>query len=218
MSRILFAWELGMNYGHLARQVPISERLRAGGHEVFFAVRDVRVAAEILGRQGVRFVQAPLSHPGRRMQASLVNYSGLLSAIGYGDAHTLSGMVRAWLNLLELVQPDMVEADHAPTALLACRIAGLPALPVGNGFEIPPARSPLPSIRPWESVPPERLHQVDRRVRLVINQLLKEFQAAPLAHITELFESHGKVLATFAELDHYGVREGESYAGPSCQR
>lgn len=39
MSRILFAWELGENYGHLMRLAPVADKLRAAGHQLLFAVR-----------------------------------------------------------------------------------------------------------------------------------------------------------------------------------
>jgi len=38
--------------------------------------------------------------------------------------------------------------------------------------------------------------------------------ARTLLRIPELFQGTGKILSTFAELDHYGIRDGEIYAGP----
>jgi hypothetical protein len=49
MSRIFVSWELGANFGHLTRLMPITEQLRQLGHELFFAVRDTEIAAALLG-------------------------------------------------------------------------------------------------------------------------------------------------------------------------
>lgn len=51
-KRILFAWELGANLGHLARDIPVAEQLRKLGHDVTFAARDLRVAQEMLAPRG----------------------------------------------------------------------------------------------------------------------------------------------------------------------
>jgi UDP:flavonoid glycosyltransferase YjiC (YdhE family) len=48
LSRILIVWQLGANYGHLGWDLHIAEHLRHRGHEVSFAVRDLRLAAEQL--------------------------------------------------------------------------------------------------------------------------------------------------------------------------
>lgn len=69
VARVLIAWELGSNHGHLATCLRVAAAL-SPRHEVVFAVRDVRAAAELLApnRQHARasdprnawpFVQAP---------------------------------------------------------------------------------------------------------------------------------------------------------------
>ena len=70
MARILFAWELGGDYGHLARLLPVAQALKAGGHEVVFAVRDLLGAEAILAPHQIRsntiaptFIETPLTAP-----------------------------------------------------------------------------------------------------------------------------------------------------------
>lgn len=213
MSRILFAWELGAGYGHLARQVPIAQRLRARGHEVLFAIRDLRSAA-LLARQGFRFVQAPLCVPDRRPERPPASYAEMLGLFGFAEPIVLTSLVQGWMTLFDLVRPDALEIDHAPSALLACRLAGIPAVPVGNGFEIPPRGSPLPSIRPWEPIDEARLCRTEQTVLATITAVAQRFSSSPLTHVAALFDMPQRLLATFAELDHYGVRAGEHYAGP----
>lgn len=214
MSRILFAWELGANYGHLTRQLPIAEKLRKQGHAVFFAVRDTTIAAGLLEPLGFAYTQAPFDTAKRRPAQPPANYAEILLASGYADPPTLCGMVRSWLSLMRLLRADCAVIDHAPTALFAAYLAELPAAVIGTGFEIPPDRSPLPSIRPWDNIGLDQLQQAEEKVLVRLNSLSASFGRPKLHRIGELFRYASTLLASFAELDHYGVREGQNYAGP----
>ena len=213
MSRILFAWELGANYGHLTRMAPIAERLRSAGHQVFFAVRDVASAAEILGPKGFAFAQAPVPSARPRPKSGPGNNAEMLALEGYADRVTLWGMARGWISLAQLFRTDLVVADHAPGALLAARILGLPRAQIGSGFEIPPSGSPLPAIRPWEDISEERLRRSEQGVTDVVNAVIRSFRGKELENIAGLFDSDARVLSTFAELDPFGPRAGERYVG-----
>ncbi|MBD9359928.1 glycosyltransferase [Methylomonas fluvii] len=218
MSRIFFAWELGANYGHLTRQLPIALRMRAKGHQVFFVVRDTTVAANLLGPHGLAFTQAPLDTSDKRLVRPPANYAEMLLASGYSEHAALWGMVRSWLSLMKMFNADIIVADHAPTALFAARLAGLPSTIVGSGFEIPPNCSPLPSIRPWETIDDNRLCRSEECVLERLNAIATALGERTLSQISELFEDAGKILATFGELDHYGMRNGENYTGPIYRR
>lgn len=214
MSQILFAWELGANYGHLSRQLPVAKRLKEQGHEVFFVVRDTATAEQLLGPHGFAFTQAPYDAVGKRLIRPPANYAEMLIATGYADPATLRGLVQSWLSLIKLFKADIVVVDHGPTALFASHLGGIPRVAIGNGFEIPPDRSPLPSIRPWEAVAEERLAHAEALVLERLNAAASSLGGLTLNRISELFPEGGKILSTFAELDHYGMRDGETYTGP----
>jgi UDP:flavonoid glycosyltransferase YjiC (YdhE family) len=214
MSRILFAWELGGNLGHFSRQLPIALQLRQRGHDVFFVARDTAVAAQLLDPHDIPYTQAPFDTVGKRLHRPPISYAEMLIASGYADPVALLGMVSSWLNLIRLFKADLLVVDHAPTALYAARLVGLPAIPIGTGFEIPPDHTPLPSIRPWETIPDARLLHAEEFVLERLNGLVSKLGGRPISRITDLFQSPNKLLATFAELDHYGVRAGETYVGP----
>jgi UDP:flavonoid glycosyltransferase YjiC (YdhE family) len=213
MSCILIAWELGSNYGHLARCLPIAEGLRQRGHRLVFVVRDTRAAAELLGPAGFSFLQAPLAVNKTRLARPASNYAEILLGEGYADPLGLLGIVRAWQGLLELSRADLVLADHAPTALLAAHLAGIAHLAIGNGFAIPPDVSPLPSIRPWESIPEARLLHAGQSVDAAMFGVAEKLGFRGASGLRDLF-CKDDLLDTFAELDHYGVREGANYIGP----
>lgn len=57
------------------------------------------------------------------------------------------------------------------------------------------------------------LQKIDGLVVDCINQVLAHYGKSPLASIAQLFEVAEPTLATFPELDHYGLRAGGAYWG-----
>lgn len=210
---VLFAWELGANFGHLARQLPVARELAARGHRITFVVRDTALASKLLTPHGYRFIQAPLMVAKPRLRVPPANYSEILLAEGFHDKAALAGRVQAWLNLFEIIRPDSILIDHAPTALLAARIAGVHRVMFGNGFEIPPAQSPYPNFRAWEGVPDSRLIKSENLALANINAVCRAHRQAPLHAVHEIFDGATQALITLPELDHYGAREA-NYLGP----
>lgn len=212
MSRILFAWELGANLGHLSRDVPVAEKLREAGHDVVFAVRDTRVAAEILIPRQFYFIQSPIYIGRARLAEPPANYAELLAAEGWCDRVALLGHLRAWLSVISMGEFDAVVADHAPGALVAAHIAGRIGIALGNGFEIPPDSEPMPTIRPWQSYSKDRLMASERKMLADINAVVADLGGKSFARLGKMFPVK-PILTTFAELDHYGQRSGARYVG-----
>ena len=123
-------------------------------------------------------------------------------------------MVKAWLKLFELVKPDLLLVDHAPTALLASMNMGIRRCLVGTGFCSPPRESPMPNMRPWLNVPEQRLVESDQRVLSVINGVLADLGKPSITTIADLFKVEEDFLCTFRELDHYQNRKEGHYWGP----
>ena len=213
MSNILFAWEFGENWGHLSRDLPIARQLIAAGHKVLCVVQDTRIAAEILEPAGIPFVQAPMSRRILQTTKPIESYGEMLIIGGYGEHDTLRGLIEGWLGLFKLFIPDAVLIDYAPTALLAARIKGIPTVLTGSGFELPPQSKPLPSFNTRASS--KDTHLLGEGIALRnINHVLASFQAQPLSQFADIFHGEHKILTTFAELDHYGERNEQIYAGP----
>ncbi len=211
--RVLYAWELGTNAGHLERGVAIAEELRGRGHEVVFVVRDLVLAERLLAARGFDFMPAPstaLLSPAR----PTVNFSDLLLTCGFDDAAALAARVRAWTHLLRHLEPDSIVIDHAPTAQLAAYIANLPSILVNSGFSIPPLAQPFPSIQPRVRVSTQQLSLADRRALTTVNEVAREFGARPLSHLGELFARSTQILTTFKELDPYPRRASGMHVGP----
>lgn len=210
--RVLFAWELGANYGHLARAAAIAQRLRAEACDVLVATRDVEFAHALLTPAEIQFVAAPHYRGAGRAARSTINYSELLHGCGYHDPSALRALLRAWLSLLRTTAPDALVIDHAPTALLAAKVLGIPRVLVGTGFTVPPAGDPMPPL--LAGARDAELAAADAKVLSCINRALAGVGHPGLARVAALFTDVPVVLTTFRELDHYRDRENATYVGP----
>src|SRR5690349_7069145 len=148
MARVLFAWELGGDLGHVRRIFEVANGLRALGHEAAFAFHDLLAAGSLSAP--VAWFQAPLLAPPAKVLAGTpVNHSAVLVNRGFGDALSIAGAIRAWHGIFKLWKPDLLVADYAPGALIAARVAGLRNATIGSGFSTPPAQDPMPPLRSW---------------------------------------------------------------------
>lgn len=214
--RVLMAWELGGGMGHAARFAAFADGLSAHA-QPYIALRDLSQAASMAGDASLTLLQAPLWLPEARGLPEAANYAELLFRAGFLDPVRLKAVVCAWRSLFNLVKPDLLLLDHAPTALLAAR--GLPfkkAL-IGTGFFTPPPISPMPPFRIWEKTAPARLQQAESLALNSANHVLESMGAPTLGCLADLFEVDENFLTTWRELDHYPQRpESTRYWGPEA--
>jgi len=215
MMRVLLTWELGLNHGHLARLLPIAERLKAEGHVVLVASRDLHAAAQILGPAGIPFMQAPHLPKGLPLETERASgYADILLSQGWSDRSALWGLVQGWLNLIRLFRPDRMILDYSPTAMFAARIAQIPAVLVGNGFELPPATAPLPAFPGFSWATPQAAAMSEARAIENANAVSRAFRSRHLDALRDLLDASPCLLATVPKLDHYGERKDAQYIGP----
>jgi hypothetical protein len=215
VSRIVFAWELGANYGYISQFLPFAHALKARGHDVVMVVRELHHAGRMMTDSPIPVMQAPIWLPViQGLPEPPLNYAEILLRFGYHDASGLSGVVSAWRAMFMLFQADVLIASHAPTALLAARSMGLTAAPLGTGFSILPRLNPTPNLRYWASVPYERLAGSDEIALKSANAVLGACGAAPMKALSDLFDTPESFLCTLPELDHYPQRSGATYWGP----
>ena len=213
MGRIVLAWELGANFGHLSKLLPLALALRGRGHAVDFVVRDLRRGQALLTPHGFTLLQAPIWLGKAPTLTMAATYAGVIRRCGYHAVPPLAGLAAGWLRLYDLIEPDLVIAEHAPTAALAARCRGIPHVHFGTGWSVPPATSPLPSVTPWSRSDPRQLQVAEAQVLAAINGVLTAQGGTKLRHLGELFDPATDILATFPETDHYGERAGTRYWG-----
>jgi hypothetical protein len=213
-KHILAAWELGGGYGHIGRLCPVSERLAAMGRGVTYALANPAALTSILGETRHRVLVAP-NYAGVGIEGLLpASFPELLLGCGYATTQVLTALIAAWLDIIADVRPDLIVTDFAPTALLAARIAGVPSANLGCGWSTPPPVTPMPSLRPWDDVPADRLMASEGRVLGTINAALVSFGTPPLRDFADLLRDCSTFVCTFPELDHYENRGTADYYGP----
>ncbi len=214
MAKILFVWELGKGFGHLTRYLDLVNGLKARGHEVIYATRDVGNTEKVFGRSDITILQAPIMmHSIGNPYKVQHNLSHLIHNTGFGEIASLRGLVKSWHYLYDHVRPDLSIFDHSPTALLAARGYPWKRIVSGSGFMIPPPGAPLPAMRYWQRYDESRLAEEEGRLLATMNQVLADSGAAPLASVSELYDADGMLLFGFEELDHYPQRRNGNYLG-----
>lgn len=213
MARVLIAWELGEAFGHLARCLRLTEGLLARGHTVTLALKEVRLPVGQALSSGITVLPIPRTLQPAVDRIASVNYADVLRATGFADSQDVAARLNAWRGIISLTRPDVLVADHAPTALLAAHLSETPYLSIGNGFTIPPVGSPWPSIRPWEDVSAKALFIAEAQLDRVTETAQRALGYKTNVRVRELF-GRNDILDTFAELDHYGARPEAGYVGP----
>jgi hypothetical protein len=211
--RILLAWELGGNLGHLSILGLVARRMREAGHDVLFAVKDVATAHHLLDAEGFRYVQCPQAQGGAKRKRDPVGFADILAGAGFADSRVLFGLVRSWQNLFGLYDPDAVLVQYAPSALVAARLSGIPCLGLHTGFEAPPDIEPFPCFRPWLGLSREKLLEAERVVLGTINDIHRLHGSAGFSRLWQAMKCDSNLLATFPEFDHYQGRTGGRYIG-----
>jgi hypothetical protein len=120
-----------------------------------------------------RIFQAPRGSRLPRHLSAPSTFGELLYSCGYDDGNQLSALVTAWDHLIEMIGPEIVLVDHAPTAQLAARINGIAVARVGSGFFAPPPVAPSPRYRTWEAVDGERALRAEAVILANINAIFK---------------------------------------------
>jgi hypothetical protein len=213
LSNILFTWELGANLGHLTRDLPLARYCRGAGHKVAWVVNNLDASTRLLSKEGFTLLQAPKLQPVGKLPPP-INFAAMLLSEGYVGSSALATAVQSWLDLIAVVKPDVLVYNHAPTALLAAQIGGLPVLLCGTGFEVPPDSPALPSFRPWLRIAESELQKSEQQLMSLVNGLLVRHGKASLPRLAALFTPYKPLLTTFSELDPFGPRKGVDYIGP----
>lgn len=206
---------MGSGFGHVDRMLVVARAWRARGHEVEFLLRDLSRAHGRVHAEGFAAGQAPVWLPRLAQGLPLINYGAVLAPAGWLDPQGLAALVRGWQRWFDLIKPDMVSVDHAPTALLAAKLAGLPVVAIGNSFEMPPAARSFPPMAWWRPELAAQTAACDAQLLKPLNEALRLLGAPPWERLTQLFEGVPGAVLQLPELAHYpGYGEDLLFAGP----
>lgn len=213
-KHIVLVSELGGNLGHIVPLMSVANALSAEGFAITFVLPSI-IPARILSGGGFpyRLIQAPNFYFERvRANTEPQNYSEILLLSGYSQTQRLAIGLKAWRDLLTLLQPDLVIFDFAPTAQLAGRGLTHKTIILGNGYTVPPVSSSLPSFLVGAN--PARALESEHQLLININKALNLTDIKPIEAVSELFESHHTFVIGASDLDCYAAhRTVEEYVG-----
>lgn len=214
MAKILFAWELGLGFGHLSPYLELIRRLKKENHKIYFAARDVGNAERVFGPESITIVQAPFNPRGVDNPIRVPRtHAHLLHNIGFNDPTLLTGRIKAWQHVYNYLKPDAVIYDHSPTAQLAMRNTKAKQVLCGTGFTVPPGKVPMPNMRYWEKADQDKLLVVEKNIIDRVNIALKGLKLPEMINVAQLMQADATVLMSFKELDHYNNRGDANYVG-----
>ena len=213
MKTVLFAWELGGGFGHIASMRRYAARLAAHGVRMVAAVRNPAMA-QVLANLGVEVLQAPpwpeASFTRRQYAAtSSATLGDSLASAGLADADALNDVLASWIRIFQNVDPDLVVADYAPAAALVAR-GRVPLMLVGNGYTVPPSdMTHFPILhRTQEPIWDEM------RLLTILNKTSQSHGIAPLERLPQLFSADDYLVETFPLLDPYDLQRMTAVDGP----
>ncbi|MFB9355747.1 glycosyltransferase [Sneathiella chinensis] len=212
MGKILFGWEFGASLGHVYPLLRIANRLRDNGHEIVFVCRDVVLASDLVRAEGYKLIQAPFWKnppiPNLR-DIPTPSYADVLVRQGFAYRKNLVSMMSVWTDLVALLKPDLVVADHSPGLSLALR--GLvPVFNVGNGFTLPPSGVEEYPVVNRGGKP----LMAQERLLAIFNEVNRERGAPLLDRLPQVFDTEGQFVCTVPQLDPYHGVPGRVQVGP----
>ena len=217
MAHIALAWELGGGLGHLSRLKALARGLLTAGHRITLIARHLEPAREVFASLfqqfgNVGYAQAPFynGHLPNSLDQTPA-YVHVLFNVGYGHPEILGRLVANWHSMLNTLEPDMLIADHSPTALMVSRDMGIPRINFGDGFTCPPPTFPLPKLH--NALTQRAIESDEAKVLGYCNQALETQGLSPMSQLADMYRVHETFLMTLPELDHLGSRPQIHYGG-----
>lgn len=202
MKRIVFVWELGNPEFHMPQKYA-AKALLDRGCSVVFVLKGLHRWSDLKLDSRIQILQAPI-WPLRHNASEAVCIPEILLTSGYSDPDQLEGLVRAWQGIYELLLPDVVVFDFAPTALLAAQNSHFKKIVLGAGFaELVPGYLSQ-DLKPFMVKPADRIDISEHQVLSTVNAVNEVFDLPLLTYLSELYEVDKTLIASIQELDVHG--------------
>ena len=201
MKTVLLGWELGANLGHAKPLAEIAKALIGEDVRLIAAARDLVHAGIAFEGLPVQLLQAPVWSDHRHFGSEFgqASYVDVLVQIGFAEPSKLAAIVGGWIELFELIHPDVIVADHSPGLLLAAKIRNIAVVQVGTGFTMPPLE--------YDRLPPIRADRApmvpEARIVAAAASLAARYGAWTPQALGEIFRTRGRVVFGCPELDPY---------------
>lgn len=211
-KHLVFIWELGDNFGHIATFATVAKKLHKKGYRLTAILQNLTDASRFFKGTPIQLLQAPVAVK-KPQRVKPQNYTDDIRNCGYHDAAGLEGLLRGWQSLYALLKPDLVLFNSAPTAMAAAKNETFQKIALGQGYEIPPLSSPLPPFLPQDATNMAAMATREKEVLALLNKALGAIGLKPYKHFHEVFAADKTLLTTTPELDHYTTRQKGHYIG-----
>ena len=220
---LLFAWDLGANWGHVVPLLALQPALEAQGFTIWAAVNDVRQHGARLAEAGIRVLQSPMSGVPSAQRLPTLSLAHIFANRGYTRSDHLIGLVEAWASLMLATRARLVLVDGSPAALMAARLLGLPVVNMSLPFHVPLVDQPFanfPADVVGKGKPP--VAEVEQQLDAALLALRHTLQARAVAgysvsalplRFSDLFKVDEQGLFCWPELDPLGARPLQTYWG-----
>lgn len=209
MKTVLFAWEHGGGFGHIASLRRLAAVLKRHEMRPVFVLKHPEVAHLEIDAEILQAPPWPVTASDENSLRSTATMNDQLASAGLADEHSLRSLLQAWDDILTTVAPNLVVADSAPAASMMSR-GRIPLIVVGNGYTAPPGE--MKRFPPLHRVHPPRWSE-DETLGTV-NRVLQSLSRPPLERLPQTFSGDAQIVLTFPVLDPYDLQRSGPLAGP----
>lgn len=204
---ILFAWELGANFGHASNVAEVARELQ-GRARLTVVAKDPVSFRQIAPDLDVDLLPAPRSQPQPPPAADdrALSYSDDLRQVGWRDARDLAALIESWDAIFRLTRPDAIALQAAPTAGLTALGHDAKTAMFGYGYDLPPRTDPLPALFHWTDQTNVDLAAREARVTATANQALAALGRKPIERFRDVLAVDKYLIGCFPEIDPYAPR------------
>lgn len=213
--RVLLAWEHGRNYGRLSRLLTVARLIeQQGGEPLWVVPRSQRDAPALVALSHRRFISPVIEQETFKPDFRADSFADVLWAVGFGNRSALLQATHAWMQMIELLQPECVVLDYAPAAQLTCQMLGLRAFQLTNGFDAPPPDCPpYARVRPDSALGQRNAKKV-ARLSANIEEVALEHTGRRDSSLAAILLHPRKIFECIPETDPYGPRQDGLWVGP----
>tara|TARA_B100000446_G_C10542316_1_gene337371 strand:+ start:696 stop:1856 length:1161 start_codon:yes stop_codon:yes gene_type:complete len=208
---------MGANLGHLGNLKQVAQRAINEGHKVWIVAKDLERVDQVFDGLPVQLMQAPALRTQNSAEAETLCFSQLINNTCYRNREDLCTYVRAWRTLFLLIAPDAVFFDHSPLALAASWECEFKKVLMGNGFTLPPTRTPLFGVFPCSELTEEQsltVRKAEYELLQNLTDVYRRLAIPPIKQVADIYRQVDSIVRlTIAEFDHFGERPVGGYVG-----